>query len=43
MVGKDYYNHTPYLAFRDLNVCLSTTDRPQVRVFFNDHFAGRIV
>lgn len=43
MIGKDYYNHTPYMATRDLNLCLSSTDRPQVRVFLNDHFIGRIV
>jgi hypothetical protein len=43
MEGKDYYNHVPYLAFHDLNLCLSPSDRPQVRVFLQDHYAGKIV
>lgn len=43
MVGKDYYQHTPYLSFRNLNVCCSPHDRPEVKVFLHDKYVGRIV
>ena len=43
MVGKDYYQHTPYLAFRNLNVCFSSSDRPEIKVFMHDKYVGRIV
>lgn len=42
ITGKDYYNHTPYMAFRNMNLCLSASDRPEVRVFMHDKYIGRI-
>lgn len=42
ITGKDYYNHTPYMAFRNLNVCLSPNDRPEVKVFMQEKYIGRI-
>lgn len=45
MTGKDYYNHTPYISVRNLNLCFSPTDRPEVNVYMqgkNDRYVGKI-
>lgn len=43
IVGNDYYQHTPYMAIRDTNCCLSPVDRPTVQVYYQDKYVGKIV
>jgi hypothetical protein len=42
MTGKDYYNRTPYISFRNMNLCLSPIDRPEVKVLMYDKYIGKI-
>jgi hypothetical protein len=43
IIGKDYYQHVPYEATRNFNMCFSQEDRPTVEVKYQERYAGKIV
>lgn len=43
IVGKDGHNYTPYYGTKEINCCLSESDRPTVKVVFQDRYVGKIV